>query len=148
MYKHILLAYDGSELSDKALNEGIALAKDAGAKITLIYVVTPHHLLIGGGRPVPGLKRLESQYAEDIRQDAKQMLDNACQRAVAAGRTAEVLIEDGTHPYENIVEAAKRLKADVIVMSTHGRGNIAGLMVGSQTLKVLTHSSVPVLVVR
>ena len=148
MYKHILTVYDGSVLSDKALSESTALAKGEGSKITLIYVVTPHHLLLGGGRAIPGLKRLEQEYAAEIEQEAKQMLDTARQRASSAGIACDILIEHGTDPYECIVDAARREKCDLIVMASHGRRGIESLVVGSQTIKVLTHSSIPVLVVR
>ncbi|MCC7082400.1 MAG: universal stress protein [Burkholderiales bacterium] len=148
MYKRIVLAYDGSELSNKAVDHGVTLAKDTGAGVTLLYVVTPHHLLVGGGHLAPGLRQFENQYAAELRQHAKEMLESVAQRVRAAGCTADVLVEDGTHPYANIVEAAKRLHADLIVMAGHGRGSIASLMVGSQTVKVLAHATVPVLVVR
>ena len=148
MYKHILMAYDGSIRSDKALNEATALAKSANSKLTLIYVVTPHHLLIGGGRDVPGLKRLEEQYEAEIDQEAKQMLDAARTRATAAGVAVDVLTEHGAAPHECILEAARRLKCDLIVMANQGRRGLEGIVVGSQTLKVLASSSIPVLVVR
>jgi nucleotide-binding universal stress UspA family protein len=148
LYKHIMIPYDGSELSDKALNEAIALAKSEGSKITLCYVVTPHHLLLGGGRAVPGLKRLEHQYAEEIEQETRQMLDVACQRAAVAGVACATLLEHGTAPHESINEAAGRLKCDLIVMASHGRRGVDALVVGSQTIKVLTHTTIPVLVVR
>jgi len=148
MYKHILLAYDGSLLSDKALNEAASLAKCAGAKVTVIYVATPHHLLLGGGREVPGLKRLEQQYAEEIDREARQTLDLARQRIAGTGVEADALLDHGKAPHENLVQAALRLKCDLIVMASHGRRGVEGLVVGSQTMKVLTHTSLPVLVVR
>jgi nucleotide-binding universal stress UspA family protein len=148
VYKHILLPYDGSSLSDKALREGIALARGSGAKITLIYVLTPHHLLIGGGRPVPGLKGLEQQYHEQLERDAQALLARAQSEAAAAGVACEVEIEHGTSPYEQIVAAAGRLDCDLIVMASHGRRGLDAVVIGSQTVKVLTHSRVPVLVVR
>lgn len=148
MYKHIMLPYDGSELSDKALTEGIGLAQSHNAKITLMYVVSPHHLMVGGGRLVPGLKRLEEEYAENIRSEARQMLDAARQRVSTAGLACDILLEDGTSAYKCIVDGANRLSCDLIVMASKGRRGIDGLVVGSQTLKVLTHATVPVLVVR
>lgn len=148
MYKHIMLPYDGSDLSDKALSEGIGLAKSENAKITLIYVVSPHHLMIGGGRAVPGLKRLEQEYADNVRAEARAMLDAARQRASAAGLACDILVEDAANAYQCIIDAAKRLHGDLIVMASHGRRGLDGLVVGSQTMKVLTHSTIPVLVVR
>lgn len=148
MYKHILLPYDGSELSEKALTEGIGLAKSENAKITLIYVVSPHHLMVGGGRAVPGLKRLEQEYAQNIRDEAQAMLDTARQRAASAGLMVDVVLEDGANAHQCIIDGAQRLKCDLILMASHGRRGLDGLVVGSQTIKVLTHSTIPVLVVR
>jgi nucleotide-binding universal stress UspA family protein len=148
MYKHMVVAYDGSPLSDKALDEAIEFGKQTGCKISLLYVLTPHHLLVGGGRSIPGLKELERQHAESLRQHAREMLQSAQERIVGAGIACEVVLEEGNHPYQHIVDGAKRLKCDVVVMASHGRRGIEGLVVGSQTVKVLTHSSVPVLVVR
>lgn len=148
MYKHILLPYDGSDLSEKALTEGMGLAKSENARITLIYVVSPHHLMIGGGRAVPGLKRLEQEYAQNIRAEAQTMLDTARQRASSTGLAVDVLIEDGANAYQCIIDGAQRLKCDLILMASHGRRGLDGLVVGSQTMKVLAHSTIPVLVVR
>ncbi len=148
MYQHVLLAYDGSALSDKALDEAARLAKGVNAKVTIVYVVTPHHLLLGGGRDVPGLKRLEQEYADEIDEEARKMLDAARERLAAAGVAADALLDHGIAPYEKLIEAARRLKCDLIIMASHGRRSVESLVVGSQTMKVLTHTSVPVLVVR
>ena len=148
MYTHILVAYDGSALSDKALAEAIKLARQSCTPVTLLYVLTPHRLLVGGGRLVPGLRELEQQHAELLRQEAREMLGRAHLRVSAAGIPCEVLLEEGQYPYEHIVQGASRLDCDLVVMASHGRGGIEGLMVGSQTIKVLSHSRVPVLVVR
>ena len=76
------------------------------------------------------------------------MLDVARQRVAAAGVAVDMLLDHGPDPHEKIVEAARQLKCDLIVMATHGRRGVEGVVVGSQTLKVLTHSTIPVLVVR
>jgi nucleotide-binding universal stress UspA family protein len=148
MYTQILVAYDGSALSDKALAEAARLAQPGRARVTLLYVLTPHHLLVGGGRLVPGLKELEGQHAEMLRQEAREMLARAHGRLTAADIPCEVLLEEGSDPYEHIVRAASRLNCDLVVMASHGRRGIEGLVVGSQTIKVLSHSKLPVLVVR
>ena len=148
MYKHIMLPYDGSPLSDKALRHGIDLAKSVGSKITLIYVVAPHHLLVGGGYAVPGLKRLEQEYQEELTRKARDMLQSAQRHASDAGVACNVHIEDGENPHEHIVDAARQLNCDLILMASHGRRGIEGLVIGSETVKVLTHSQTPVLVVR
>lgn len=148
MYKHLLLPYDGSSLSDKALREAIGISRSMGTKMTLIYVLVPHHLLIGGGRLVPGLKGLEQQYHEQIEADARDLLARAQAQAAAAGIPCESVVEQGTAPHEHIVNAARRLECDLIVMASHGRRGLDAIVIGSQTVKVLTHTSVPVLVVR
>ena len=148
MYRHILTAYDGSKLSDRAVGEAIEFAKQTGSKISLLFVLTPHHLLIGGGRPAPGLHQLEQQHMATLRQQASEMLKRAEERIKAAGVQCEVLLEDGNQPHERIVETAKQLKCDLILMASQGRNAIEELLVGSQTLKVLSRSPVPVLVVR
>jgi nucleotide-binding universal stress UspA family protein len=148
MYKRMMVAYDGSTLSDKALNEAIEFAKQSGCKISLLYVLTPHQLLISGGRQVPGLKELERQHAETLRQHAREMMQSAQDRIKTAGIECDVLLEEGVNPYQHIVEGAKRLQCDLVVMASHGRRGIEGFLLGSQTVKVLTHSNVPVLVIR
>lgn len=148
MYKHILLPYEGSELSDKALTEAIGLARSEKAKLTLLYVVGPHHLMVGGGSTVPGLKRLEMEYVEKIRTEAAAMLDAARQRACTAGLDCVFVLEDGINAYENIIDTASRDHCDLIVMASHGRRGLEGMILGSQTNKVLTRATVPVLVVR
>jgi nucleotide-binding universal stress UspA family protein len=149
MYQHILLPYDGSPLSDNALQVGMGLAKSESARITLMYVVSFHHLTVGGGSSVPGMKRWEQEYAENIRAQAKQMLEAARERVAAAGLACETLVVDnGAGPYQHIIDSANRLQCDLIVMASHGRRGLDGLLVGSQTIKVLSHSTIPVLVVR
>lgn len=148
MYKHILLAYEGSESADKALDESIRVIKQTGSTLSMLYVLTPHHLMVGGGRPVPGLAQLERQHAEALRQQAREMLDAAQKRVRACGIECDTVLEEGLDPCQHIVETAKRLKCDLIVMGSHGRGRIESLVVGSQTLKVLGRTNIPVLVVR
>lgn len=148
MYKHILMPYDGSPLSDKALAHCVPLAKSVGAKLSLFYVVTPHHLLIGGGHGAPGLRQLENSYKEELRAHAREMLEAARKLAENAGVACEPVLEEGNDPYEQIVAAAQRLQCDLILMASHGRKGLDALVVGSKTVKVLTHSKIPVLVVR
>lgn len=148
MYKHILLPYDGSSLSTKALDEGIAFARDAKARITLLYVLTPHHLRIGGGRDVPGLRQVEQQYHEELKRRANEMLDTARARAAGASVAADASIEEGASPHEVIITRALQLGCDLILMASHGRRGLDAILVGSETIKVLTHSRIPVLVIR
>lgn len=149
MYKDILLPYDGSPLSEKALAEGVAFAKSVvGSKLTLLYVLTPHHLLLGGGRPVPGLKKLEQQFQDELKKKANEMLESAKKRAAGASVACNIVIEEGASPHEVIIARAARLKCDLIIMASHGRRGLEGVLIGSETMKVLTHATTPVLVVR
>jgi nucleotide-binding universal stress UspA family protein len=85
---------------------------------------------------------------EKIRTEAAAMLDAARQRAVAAGLDCVTVLEDGINAYENIIETANRDRCDLILMASHGRRGLEGMIIGSQTNKVLTRATVPVLVVR
>ena len=147
MYKNIMLPYDGSPRSDKALDEAIALAKSVGSTITMLYVLTPHHLLLGGGRPVPGLKQLEQQFQDELKKKANEMLESARKRAADASVACKTVIEEGPNPHELITAQADRLKCDLIIMASHGRRGLEGILIGSETLKVLAHTRIPVLVV-
>src|SRR5262245_24882993 len=118
MYKHIFVAYDGSKLSDKALGEAIELAKQTGSKISLSYVLTPHQLMIGGGRPAPGHQKLEQQHMATLREHASEMLKGAQNRIKSADVQGEVVLEEGSYPHEQIIESAKRRKCDLIVMAS------------------------------
>ena len=147
MYKNVLVAYDGSALSDKALDEAIALAQQGACRVSLLYVLAPHHLMMGT-RTAPGLKELEKQHMDTLRQQAREMLAGAHLRLKAAKIESDVILEEGTSPYQQIIETAKRLKSDLIMMASHGRRGLEALWVGSQATKVIANAPVPVLVVR
>jgi nucleotide-binding universal stress UspA family protein len=148
MYKNILLPYDGSPLSDRALSEGLAFAKSSGAKLTLFHVVHPYHLPVAGDHSSATIKEIERQYMVELEKRGTEMLDAARQKASAAGIQCESVIQIGPHPYEEIIAAATQRGCDLILMASHGRRGIEGLLLGSETVKVLTHCTVPVLVVR
>lgn len=148
MYKHILIAYDGSALSDKAVAEGIRFAKQTGSRASLLYVLTPLHLPAGGAQLSPVVKELERQHAEVLRQHASEMLERAHGRFAEAGVPCEIVLVEGYDPYDHIVQEVSRRNCDLIVMASHGRRGIEAVTVGSQTTKVINHTKVPVLVVR
>lgn len=148
MYKHIFLPYDGSALSDKALEHGIALASSSGSKITLFYVLRPYHLQFGTERIAPGLKQLEQQHMAALEAKASEMLQAALQKATAAKVMCDMAMEQGTDPHENIIAGAARLQCDLILMASHGRRGLESVLLGSETHKVLTRSTIPVLVLR
>ncbi len=128
MYTNILIATDGSELSEKAVNHGIALAKRIGAKVTVLTVVQPLHTFT-------------AEYAE-------KTLGAAARLAQASGVECEGVHVEHDFPYQAIIDTAASKGCDLIVMASHGRHGISALVLGSETVKVLTHSKIPVLVHR
>jgi nucleotide-binding universal stress UspA family protein len=145
MFRHILIPTDGSELAEKAVRYGVALAKEHGAKITALTVSRPFHVVT----MEPGmLTDSPAMYAKHVTQRTKKYLNVVSQAAKAAGVTCDTASIEHEHPYQGIIETAKNRDCDLIVMSSHGRSGISGVVLGSQTVKVLTHSKVPVLVYR
>jgi nucleotide-binding universal stress UspA family protein len=145
MHQHILIPTDGSELSQNAVDYGVALAKSANAKVTILTVSTPFHVLALD----PGMiTETPDQYQGHAAALVAKCLDAAKQAASAAGVSCETIHVEHDQPYRAIVETASRRMCDLIVMASHGRRGISAIVLGSETVKVLTHSVVPVLVVR
>ncbi len=145
MYRHILIPDDGSPLSEKAVEHGIALAKSVGARITAITVTEPFHMLVV--EPSVTVDTLED-YARHAAAAASRILDRISRTAKAAGVTCEVLHVEHEQPYQAVIDAAAARGCDLIVMASHGRRGMSALVIGSETTKVVTHSKIPVLVCR
>jgi nucleotide-binding universal stress UspA family protein len=149
MYRHILVPTDGSTLSLKAAKAAMTLAGGVGAKITAIYVVEPFEPhWVGEIRS----KAPDPLSGKEMDRLARQRGDAALEKvealaAEAGVRCATVVVSDA-NPWKAIVKAAQARKCDLIVMSSHGRRGIEGLLLGSQTAKVLAHTKLPVLVCR
>lgn len=148
MYKHILVPTDGSKLSLKAAKEAAALARVLKAKITAVYVIEPFMppLMIEGAL-LPGPLTHE-QYEKAAGKTAAEALKKVQKAAQAEKVPCATVSTTDPQPWEGILKTAKAAKCDVIVMASHGRGAIAGMLLGSETSKVLTHSKTPVLVCR
>ncbi len=145
MYKHLLVPVDGSKLSDKAVTRAVELAKATNARITLVHVVPEYPMQIyAEGVSVTMVSRRD--FAKAMKEEAAKLLDRAA--AKVKGVEVNTLQATGNAPWEAILAGAKKAKADTIVMASHGRRGIASLLLGSETTKVLTHSKIPVLVVR
>ena len=147
MYKRILVSTDGSKLSDKAIKEAAKLAKLAQADLLILHVRPPYDrplYMEGSSLAMPSRKK--QKIAED--KEEHDILHAAAKIADAIGATTETTYVTSTSPFEAIVKTAKKEKCDLIVMSSHGRRGLAGLLIGSETQKVLIHTTVPVLVVR
>jgi nucleotide-binding universal stress UspA family protein len=148
MFKHILLPTDGSKLSDRAVNRGIEFAEAIGARVTAVHVVPEFRMMADESFVLPTSAELKRRYDKEAKARAQKMLDKIGERAKAAGVKYEGVCMTGDVPYEHIIETAKKKKCDIIMMASHGRRGISGLLLGSEAAKVLTHSKIPVLVVR
>jgi nucleotide-binding universal stress UspA family protein len=149
MYKHILLPTDGSRISGKAVKQCIQLAKSLGAKITAINVVLPYQqLIMDDGLMAPTSVDFQKRFYEDSLKRSNLLVDKIKAEAKTAGVECEGIATTSSVPYEAIVKQARKSRCDLIVMASHGRKGLSSILLGSETSKVLTHSTVPVLVVR
>ncbi len=138
MYTHILIPTDGSELAGKAVQHGVALAKRMGAKVTMLTVLPPEMITA------------DSEMTE-IRQASMRKRAEEIRGAVAmqaAGVACDAIQVEHEDPYQAIINTADAKGCDLIVMASHGRRGIAAIVLGSETVKVLTHCKIPVLVYR
>ena len=145
MHRHILIPTDGSELSQNAIEYGMALAKAVNAKVTVLTVSVPFQtFMIETG--------MISDTPEDYRKRTVTLAANYLNAAKEAALAADVVCEtvhlEHDQPYLAIIETAAQRSCDLIVMASHGRHGISAVVLGSETVKVLTHSAIPVLVVR
>ena len=127
MYRHILIPTDGSELAERGVAHGLALAKSVGAKVSAIYVVEPLLAMTG---------------------DFASVLDRVANAAKEAGVSCETIQVENVPPHEAIIAAAEDKGCNLIVMSWHGRSGLSTLLIGSVTNKVLAYAKTPVLVCR
>jgi nucleotide-binding universal stress UspA family protein len=148
MYRHILIATDGSERSQKAVAHGAALAAALNAKVTVLTVSAPLHSMETDPTPVTHIPGSESFVREYLHGQANDFLAAAENIAAEQGVACDVLQVEHEHPYHAILETAQLNHCDLIVMASHGRRGISALILGSETMKVLTHGTIPVLVHR
>ena len=145
MFQHILIPTDGSAHAKRAVEQGTALAKAVGARVTILTVVEPFHVLsmdpkqVSEGRPT--YERLAKAEATRILAEA----DKVAQKQGVAYATAQ---KEHEHPHQAILEAAAKGSCDLIAMGSHGRRGVVALILGSVTAKVLAHSPLPVLIYR
>ena len=145
MYKNILLPVDGSAFGRGTIPYAMALAKATNARITSLHVTLPREELSIGGL---GAFFMSDEYTKIAKQNAAAVLDTVKQAGKEAGIPVTALEIEHVHPWEAITRTAEQERCDLIVMASHGRRGIAGLLLGSETKKVLTHTKVPVLVWR
>ena len=150
MVRHLLVPIDGSELSDAAVSSALALAKQSGARVSFFHVQPSYY-----GRPDVAIygeglvldPALSEQFSQANVRFAATILDKALEQARAEGveASSETCVSPLVH--EAILEAAERLGCDLIAMASHGRRGLAGLLIGSETQRVLTKARLPVLVI-
>jgi nucleotide-binding universal stress UspA family protein len=147
MFRRILIPTDGSTLARKAVRAGIVLAKEVGASVVGYYAVeTLERLYYAEGKSVrpASIKALQKRLLEQ----GEHFLVEIATAARATGVACETVMTSPAVPYQGIINAARKNKCDVIFMASHGRGKLVSLLLGSVTQKVLTHSTIPVLVYR
>jgi|SRR5689334_1627303 nucleotide-binding universal stress UspA family protein len=144
MFKHILIPTDGSELSEAAVQNGIQLARSLNAKVTGLHVVLPFHVFT---TRTEMLEDTKGQYERESKIQAEQFLNFIKKTAQKAEVRCETEYATSDHPYETIIKTAENRGCDLIVMASHGRRGVQGVLIGSETQKVLTHTKTPVLVV-
>ncbi|HET9791730.1 MAG TPA: universal stress protein [Candidatus Angelobacter sp.] len=145
MYREILIPTDGSELATKALRHGVILAKTVGARVTFLTVYEPYRILTINPAMI---EYTPEEYTKYARQEAEKILAEGAHRAQEAGVPCETVQMEHEHIYQAIIDYATAHRCDLITMASHGRRGISTLVLGSVTLKVLTHCRIPVLVDR
>jgi nucleotide-binding universal stress UspA family protein len=145
LYSNILIPTDGSELAGKAVQHGIALAQGIGAKVIALTVLPPFHVFTTDTQM---LEDTPPQYKARMQQHAEKTLGAVAHKAQAVGVACETVHVEHEHPYQAIIDTAESKGCDLIVMASHGRHGISAIILGSETVKVLTHSKIPVLVHR
>ena len=148
IFKHILVPTDGSELSRHAVERAVVLAKAVGAKVTFFHARPERPPTFFGGEGTLINQTPPEMVADMARRQADVYLNEAESLAKEAGVQCDKLAITSGTPYEVIIETANSRGCDLILMASHGRRGIKGLILGSETQKVLIHSKIPVLVYR
>lgn len=147
MYKKILVATDGSKLSRKAVEAASELAADFGAVLTIVRVVPHFQKTFFDGSSVLSIQEMTA-IEKELEDKAQASLDQLLKTTVARHISVNTVVTKSSNVSDALLKVAKKAKADLIVMASHGRGGIKRVLLGSETLQVLTHSEIPVLVIR
>jgi nucleotide-binding universal stress UspA family protein len=145
MYKRILLPTDGSEASQRAIVAGVDFAKSVGAEVVAMTATPEFHTFTTDAAM---LEQTPEDYAQASRARSQRVLDEVATAARNAGVTCTCIAVASNNPYGAIISTAREHQCDLIVMASHGRRGIKGLLLGSETQKVLVHSAIPVMVHR
>lgn len=145
MYRHILIPTDGSTLSLAAAQKALEFARDAVAKVTVLTVVEPFHVFTSDTEK---LESTAEEYERQAGRAAGSHLADVALKAEAMGVACDTVQVVSDEPYQAIIDVASQKGCDLIAMASHGRRGLAALVLGSVAVKVLTHSTIPVLVYR
>lgn len=145
MFNHILIPTDGSPLSTVAMEKSMAFARDAQAQVTVLAVIEPFS---GFWIAAEHLSAAHAEHQRRWAEQAARSVTEAELRARALGLDCHGFHLEDDRPWRAIIDTAAERGCDLIAMGSHGRGGVSAVVVGSQTLKVLSHSSLPVLVFR
>jgi nucleotide-binding universal stress UspA family protein len=145
MYKHILIPTDGSPQSHKAIAGAVEFAKAIGAKVTGLFAAPPATPIIYRDHLPAGFTTM-AEHKQMIEESAARYLDVIEQAAKEAGVPCEIISVTSDYPADTILATAEKHKCDLIVMATHGRRGISGVLLGSETQRVVTQAKIPVLV--
>lgn len=144
MFKHILVPIDGSATAHLAVEKAIGLAKAFGSRVTAIFVIDPYPFTGVGTDFAYG----QAEYLNAATAEANAAIKDAKTAFEAAGVSADTSVVEAHAAWRGVVQAAESLQADLIVMGSHGRSGLEKLVLGSVTQAVLSHTRLPVLVVR
>jgi len=147
MYTRILVPTDGSRLSQRALEHAIGLAKATGASLVALHAY-PKFIGSPYGTFGPAAEVLAEAHARQQRAETDALFASVRSRAKSAGVEADTVLVEATDVYRQIIAVARKQRCDLICMASHGRRGLSALVLGSETVKVLTHSKLPVLVLR
>ena len=148
MYKHLLVATDGSDLATKALMHGAALAKALGAQLTVAAVTDPWPVLEMAQKAQEKQPDPIGTYEKHAAEWAQAVLSQARAAVEASGNRCQTIHVEDKHPSQGILDTAKDLGCDAIVMSTHGRRGLRRVVLGSQASDVIANATVPVIIVK
>ncbi len=148
MYKHILVATDGSKLSMKAVRTAATLAGSLGARLTALHVMPSYVPPVYGEGAIFIPEMTPKGFKAAVEKEAQAALASAAKAADEVDVAVNSVKATDPQPWNAIIKTARTKKCDLVVMASHGRRGLSGLLLGSETTKVLTHSKVPVLVVR
>jgi len=148
MFKHILIPTDGSRLAAKGVRAGIRLAKALGAKVTGVYVAPPYVPAMYGEAMLYVASPSPAEYKKQMQAQGRRALAVVESEARSARVRCATQIVVDPMPWQGLLRAARARRCDAVAMATHGRGGFGGLLLGSETSRLLAHSKIPVLVTR